>query len=76
MDCGVVLEDSGRPMSARSARPSTACSEGDRVLVDDLAVRVVPAPRKDPAHVFGFMSSEVSAERPKELTRGGGGRAA
>ena len=41
---------------------------GDRVLVGDLAVKVVPAPRKDPAHVFGFMSSEVSAERPKELT--------
>jgi lysine-ketoglutarate reductase/saccharopine dehydrogenase-like protein (TIGR00300 family) len=41
---------------------------GDRVLVHEAAVRVVVAPRKDPVSVFGFMSSEVSAERPKELT--------
>ena len=40
----------------------------DRVLVHEAGVKVVPAPRKDPVSVFGFMSSEVSAERPKELT--------
>ena len=42
--------------------------KGDRVLVHEAAVKVVPAPRKDPVSVFGFMSSDVSAERPKELT--------
>ena len=67
MDCGVVLDE-------RADGPHAICTpvhrvrRGDRVLVEDLAVKVVPAPRKDPAHVFGFMSSEVSAERPKELT--------
>jgi lysine-ketoglutarate reductase/saccharopine dehydrogenase-like protein (TIGR00300 family) len=67
MDCGVVLEE-------RDDGPHAMCTPmhrvraGAPVLVDELAVKVVPAPRKDPAHVFGFMSSEVSAERPKELT--------
>jgi len=67
MDCGVVL-------AGRQDDPHALCvpvhrvRKGDPVLVEDLAVKVVPAPRKDPSHVFGFMSSEVSAERPKELT--------
>jgi lysine-ketoglutarate reductase/saccharopine dehydrogenase-like protein (TIGR00300 family) len=67
MDCGVVLEE-------RADGPHALCTPMHRVragvpvLVDEGAVKVVPAPRKDPAHVFGFMSSEVSAERPKELT--------
>ncbi len=67
MDCGVVLVTDGGDMRALCT-PVHRVQHGDRVLVGDLAVKVVPAPRKDPAHVFGFMSSEVSAERPKELT--------
>jgi lysine-ketoglutarate reductase/saccharopine dehydrogenase-like protein (TIGR00300 family) len=67
MDCGVVLEHTGDGPRA-ICTPVHRVHRGDRVLVGDLAVKVVPAPRKDPAHVFGFMSSEVSAERPKELT--------
>ena len=67
MDCGVVLEGSGESVRA-VCTPVHRVRTGDRVLVGDLAVKVVPAPRKDPAHVFGFMSSEVSAERPKELS--------
>jgi lysine-ketoglutarate reductase/saccharopine dehydrogenase-like protein (TIGR00300 family) len=67
MDCGVVLATgSGAPRAV--CTPVHRVRKGDAVLVDDLAVKVVPAPRKDPSHVFGFMSSEVSAERPKELT--------
>jgi lysine-ketoglutarate reductase/saccharopine dehydrogenase-like protein (TIGR00300 family) len=67
MDCGVVLDD--RAGAARAVcTPMHRVGRGERVLVDELAVKVVPAPRKDPAHVFGFMSSDVSAERPKELT--------
>jgi lysine-ketoglutarate reductase/saccharopine dehydrogenase-like protein (TIGR00300 family) len=67
MDCGVVLHD-GADGPQAICTPVHRVRRGDRVLVEDLAVKVVPAPRKDPAHVFGFMSSEVSAERPKELT--------
>ena len=48
--------------------PAAPREAGDRVLVHEAGVKVVPAPRKDPVSVFGFMSSEVSAERPKELT--------
>jgi lysine-ketoglutarate reductase/saccharopine dehydrogenase-like protein (TIGR00300 family) len=67
MDCGVVLEQRADGVRA-VCTPVHRVRKGSRVLVGDLAVKVVPAPRKDPAHVFGFMSSEVSAERPKELT--------
>jgi len=67
MDCGVVFDDTAEGARA-VCTPVHRVRRGDRVLVGDLAVKVVPAPRKDPAHVFGFMSSEVSAERPKELT--------
>jgi lysine-ketoglutarate reductase/saccharopine dehydrogenase-like protein (TIGR00300 family) len=67
MDCGIVLVEGGDGRRA-ICTPVHQVRKGDRVLVGDLAVKVVPAPRKDPAHVFGFMSSEVSAERPKELT--------
>jgi lysine-ketoglutarate reductase/saccharopine dehydrogenase-like protein (TIGR00300 family) len=67
MDCGVVLREG--PAGAQAiCTPVHRVRKGEPVLVDDLAVKVVPAPRKDPSHVFGFMSSEVSAERPKELT--------
>jgi lysine-ketoglutarate reductase/saccharopine dehydrogenase-like protein (TIGR00300 family) len=67
MDCGVVLEERADGSHAMCT-PMHRVRAGAPVLVDELAVKVVPAPRKDPAHVFGFMSSEVSAERPKELT--------
>jgi lysine-ketoglutarate reductase/saccharopine dehydrogenase-like protein (TIGR00300 family) len=67
MDCGVVLEERADGPHAMCT-PMHRVQAGAPVLVDELAVKVVPAPRKDPAHVFGFMSSEVSAERPKELT--------
>ncbi len=67
MDCGVVLQEGNSGVRALCT-PMHRVRKGERVLVDELAVKVVPAPRKDPAHVFGFMSSDVSAERPKELT--------
>jgi lysine-ketoglutarate reductase/saccharopine dehydrogenase-like protein (TIGR00300 family) len=67
MDCGVVLRD--RPDGPHAVTvPVHQVRKGDRVLVHEAAVKVVPAPRKDPVSVFGFMSSDVSAERPKELT--------
>ena len=67
MDCGVTLLDDGAGARALTV-PVHRIRRGDRVLVHETAVKVVVAPRKDPLSVFGFMSSEVSAERPKELT--------
>ncbi len=67
MDCGVVLRQAGDGAHAVTV-PVHQVKAGDRVLVHEVAVKVVPAPRKDPVSVFGFMSSEVSAERPKELS--------
>jgi len=67
MDCGVVLRDAADGSHAVTV-PVHQVRKGDRVLVHEAAVKVVPAPRKDPVSVFGFMSSDVSAERPKELT--------
>ena len=70
MDCGVVLRQEQQQGGALHALalPVHRVRKGDRVLVHEAAVKVVPAPRKDPVSVFGFMSSDVSAERPKELT--------
>jgi len=67
MDCGVVLQTRADGPHAVTV-PLHRVKRGDQVLVHEAAVRVVPAPRKDPVSVFGFMSSEVSAERPKELS--------
>jgi lysine-ketoglutarate reductase/saccharopine dehydrogenase-like protein (TIGR00300 family) len=67
MDCGVTLVDGPDGLHAVTM-PVHRIRKGDRVLVHEAAVKVVVAPRKDPVSVFGFMSSEVSAERPKELT--------
>jgi lysine-ketoglutarate reductase/saccharopine dehydrogenase-like protein (TIGR00300 family) len=66
MDCGVTLVEGGGVRAVTT--PVHRIKKGDRVLVHEAAVKVVVAPRKDPVSVFGFMSSEVSAERPKELT--------
>src|SRR5574339_3401 len=67
MDCGVTMVD-GAGGARAVTTPVHRIKKGDRVLVHEAAVKVVVAPRKDPVSVFGFMSSEVSAERPKELT--------
>lgn len=67
MDCGVTLVERADGPHAVTV-PVHRIRKGDQVLVHEAAVKVVVAPRKDPVSVFGFMSSEVSAERPKELT--------
>jgi lysine-ketoglutarate reductase/saccharopine dehydrogenase-like protein (TIGR00300 family) len=67
MDCGVALI-TGPDGPHVVTVPVHRVKRGDLVLVHEAAVKVVPAPRKDPVSVFGFMSSEVSAERPKELS--------
>ncbi len=67
MDCGVTLVERADGPHAMTV-PVHRIRKGDQVLVHEAAVKVVVAPRKDPVSVFGFMSSEVSAERPKELS--------
>lgn len=66
MDCGIVLAEGPAGASARSV-PIHRVRKGDRVVVGDPGVRVVPLPPGDPTSVFSFMGSDVSTERPKEL---------
>ena len=60
MDCGVVLND-------REPRcvPMTDVRRGDLVVVGHAGVRIFPPGRDASSEAFGFMSSEVSSEKPK-----------
>ncbi|MDO8684637.1 MAG: TIGR00300 family protein [Armatimonadota bacterium] len=62
MDCGIVVEDD----SARTM-PMNLVRDGQKVVVGHRGVRVEPPERKEPRGAFEFMTSEVSAERPKGL---------
>src|SRR5215217_4921820 len=61
MDLAVMLDElSGK---ARTI-PMADVRRGDRIVVGREGVRVIPLPRPDKRDVFGFMESQVSAERP------------
>jgi lysine-ketoglutarate reductase/saccharopine dehydrogenase-like protein (TIGR00300 family) len=62
MDCGVILED-GR---ARCVAV-TDVRAGDRVVVGHDGIKVSPVERSRRKEIFGFMTSSVSAEKPKHL---------
>jgi lysine-ketoglutarate reductase/saccharopine dehydrogenase-like protein (TIGR00300 family) len=62
MDCGIVVED-GR---ARCVAVSEVRA-GDRVVVGHDGVKVAPVERSRTKEIFGFMTSTVSAEKPKHL---------
>ena len=65
MDCLVVLED-GRAVCT----PIAHIKKGDRVVIGTSGVKVVPPERPREKTFFGFMSNEVSSERPSgELVR-------
>lgn len=66
MDCGIVLTGEGDAQAVRCT-PMHQIRKGDTVVVGDTGVRVTPLERPDPTGTFGFMGSEVSTERPKEL---------
>lgn len=66
MDCAVLLRGDAGTETARSV-PMHRVRKGDSVVVGYEGVRVTPMERLDPTGVFGFMGSEVSTERPKEL---------
>jgi len=60
MDCAIVVEDGG----ARCL-PMGQVREGDRVVVGNRGVRVVPPERpREPTGIFEFMTSTASSEKP------------
>lgn len=62
MDCGVVV-DGGR---ARCIAV-TDVRAGDRIVVGHDGIKVSPVERSRSKEIFGFMTSSVSAEKPKHL---------
>jgi lysine-ketoglutarate reductase/saccharopine dehydrogenase-like protein (TIGR00300 family) len=65
MDCLIVLED-GRAVCT----PIGHIKKGDKVVIGTSGVKVVPPERPREKTFFGFMSNEVSSERPSgELVR-------
>jgi lysine-ketoglutarate reductase/saccharopine dehydrogenase-like protein (TIGR00300 family) len=65
MDCLIVIED-GRAVCT----PIGHIKKGDNVVIGTSGVKVVPPERPREKTFFGFMSNEVSSERPSgELVR-------
>jgi lysine-ketoglutarate reductase/saccharopine dehydrogenase-like protein (TIGR00300 family) len=64
MDCAVAVDEArGKAWCI----PFQAAKPGMKVVVGHGGVRVVPLERSRKMEIFGFMSSEVSAEKPKKL---------
>jgi lysine-ketoglutarate reductase/saccharopine dehydrogenase-like protein (TIGR00300 family) len=59
MDCLIVLHDEG----ARCT-PISHIKKGEKIVVGTSGVKVVPPERPRERSFFGFMSTEVSSERP------------
>ncbi|MGI8941935.1 MAG: TIGR00300 family protein [Actinomycetota bacterium] len=64
MDCGIVIEGNGARTVAMSE-----IRKGMPVVMSGLGIRALPLerPRGDDREAFGFMSSDVSSEKPKGL---------
>lgn len=61
MDLAIVVTEQG---SMVRALPMGEVRQGDRIVVGRDGVRVIPLQRPQERDVFGFMESQVSAERP------------
>jgi lysine-ketoglutarate reductase/saccharopine dehydrogenase-like protein (TIGR00300 family) len=61
MDLGILVDEGA---SAARAVPMGEARRGDRIVVGREGVRVSPLQRPRERDVFGFMESQVSAERP------------
>ena len=61
MDLGILVD--GRTSGARAV-PMGEVRRGDRIVVGRDGVRVSPLQRPQERDIFGFMESQVSAERP------------
>ena len=65
MDCGILLDLAGK--SARCI-PMTQVRKGDAIVVGRQGLRVLPAETAARQHLFEFMGSSVSSEKPKGVT--------
>jgi lysine-ketoglutarate reductase/saccharopine dehydrogenase-like protein (TIGR00300 family) len=65
MDCGLLLDLEGK--SARCI-PMTQVRKGDPIVVGRQGLRVLPAETTARQHLFEFMGSSVSSEKPKGVT--------
>ncbi|MBV8264989.1 MAG: TIGR00300 family protein [Planctomycetaceae bacterium] len=65
MDCGIAVD-----LATRSARcvPMTDVMLGMPIVVGHEGVRVIPVERPRDSSLFGFMSSNVSSEKPKAIS--------
>lgn len=61
MDLAIVVNETG---AAAQTAPMGEVRLGDRIVVGRDGVRVIPLQRPHQRDVFGFMESQVSAERP------------
>lgn len=61
MDLAIVVNEQG---SVAHAIPMGEVRRGDRIIVGRDGVRIIPLQRPHERDVFGFMESQVSAERP------------
>ncbi len=65
MDCGILVE----PESRRARTIAMAhVRRGDRIVVGHEGIRVFPVGQERRQHLFEFMSSAVSSEKPKTVT--------
>jgi lysine-ketoglutarate reductase/saccharopine dehydrogenase-like protein (TIGR00300 family) len=65
MDCGILVDAAKR--TARCV-PMTDVRLGDQIVVGRNGLRVFPAETKARDHLFEFMASPVSSEKPKGVT--------
>jgi lysine-ketoglutarate reductase/saccharopine dehydrogenase-like protein (TIGR00300 family) len=65
MDCGIELD-----LEHKTARclPMVHVKKGDAIVVGRHGLRVMPAEQSARRHLFEFMSSSVSSEKPKGVT--------
>jgi lysine-ketoglutarate reductase/saccharopine dehydrogenase-like protein (TIGR00300 family) len=62
MDCGIVVEN-----GAARVIPVDEARTGQMVVCGYRGIRVTPLERSRTRELFGFMQSQVSAEKPKQL---------
>lgn len=65
MDCGILVDPIQK--SARCV-PMIRVKKGDRIVVGRHGLRVFPAETTARQHLFEFMNSSVSSEKPKGVT--------
>ncbi|MGE3805048.1 MAG: TIGR00300 family protein [Gemmataceae bacterium] len=64
MDCGILID----PEGAGRCLPMASVAKGDLIVVGRTGIRVLPAESETRPHLFEFMASAVSSEKPKAVT--------